>query len=120
MKKLYLLLIIFLNVSLTFNLSAQNGVLRGIVYDYTTKKEVFGAHIQLINNDSTINKDFTTDITGKYNFENLPDSYYSIIGTKEGYEKVMSSGIRVMSNKITFADIKLPPENKKNRKKKKN
>src|ERR1700756_4825026 len=98
------LLCIFLFVSFISysSFSQQTGVLKGVVYDFTTHEKLPGATIRLVNN---LNKGAATDIDGKYLLE-LDTGYHQLICSYIGLRNDTFS-VYIIANVIKEQDIHL-------------
>ena len=70
------------------------------------------ANFTVIANDASSGRQLgtTTDVEGRFRIENVPDGSYDVTATREGFQTVTVSGIRVQSNERRSIDIVTGPE----------
>ena len=85
-------------------LQAQQGALKGKIFDKDTKEPVPFANIILDNNGTQIGGT-TSDFDGNYTIKPIPPGKYDLKATFVGYKTVLTKGITIASDKIRFHDI---------------
>lgn len=104
MKLHYYLFIVY--VLLTSNLLAQQGVLKGRVFNSINNESIPFASVYL----DTISKGTTTDINGNYRFDNLKPGTYTIYCRFLGFKQARIFDIIVNNTKPTTVDFALIEE----------
>lgn len=103
MKKWFFLLIL---VSVTNLLSAQNGTLKGRVYNGINNEPLPFVNIVL----EGTNYGGSSDIDGNYKIENIPAGTYNVAASFVGYKKSVQSEIIITSARPTNLDIPMEEE----------
>ncbi|MBI5219511.1 MAG: carboxypeptidase-like regulatory domain-containing protein [Bacteroidia bacterium] len=103
MKKLIFLAVVILGLYTV--VSAQNGTIKGIVYDEGGKDPLPGANVFVKIGDNK--RGTATDERGSYTIKPLPAGSYDVTVTFIGRSPKTVSGAYVYSDKITFVNIVL-------------
>jgi hypothetical protein len=80
--------------------------LTGAVTD-RTGAVIAGATVSVINPVTGQARKVSTDSQGRYVFENLPPGNYNLKTSSRGFESYAHSGIAIISNQTTVADVAL-------------
>src|ERR1035437_985171 len=88
-------------IVLSSQVFAQNGVLKGRIYDAKTNQALEFAAILI--QGTTISS--TTDVEGNYAFTGLEPGFKRLVISLVGYEKTISSEVQVQGNQTTFLDV---------------
>jgi len=80
---------------------AQNGVLKGRIYDAKTNQALEFAAILI--QGTTISS--TTDVEGNYAFIGIEPGFKRLVISLVGYEKTISSEVQVQGNQTAFLDV---------------
>lgn len=99
MKKLALLLIILCG---GMALQAQNGSIRGHVYDKDSGEPIIFGTVQLFSPNDTLGNN--TDFEGFFSFGNLPKGNYRLVITYVGYDS-LTLEIPLKSNQIFYQQL---------------
>ena len=92
----------------TFNLFAQeNGTIKGVVIDKTSKQPLPFANIKILN---YIQHDSITDSLGNFEIKNVIEGNYSIIINAINYQELTINDIRIIRNKTNYLEIELQLE----------
>ncbi len=86
-------------------LFSQVGKLRGKVTDKETGDPIAGVNILIEGSDRSI----STDLDGDYILIGLPPGTYSVQAEYVGYQRLVCSNVRILSNLTTTLDIQLKP-----------
>jgi hypothetical protein len=103
-KKNSLFLLLF--ILLSYNLSAQKGVLKGRVSNQINNEAIPFASVYL----DSVQNGTTSDKNGNYRFENLKPGTYTLYASFLGFKKVRIFDVNVSLNKPTTIDIALIEE----------
>ncbi len=104
LRKIYLLLILFLSVVSAPSVFAQTpGILKGQITDLLTKENVIGAGV-LISGTSL---GAATDVEGNFVINRVPPGTYSIVISSVGYQKATIQNITIEADKITLLNTTL-------------
>ncbi len=101
MKKIFFLLL----VSTCLSLSAQNGIIKGIVLDQQSENPLVGATVQLLYAEQETG--VITDFDGRFTLKNVPVGRRSIRISFIGFETNTIPNIEVTSGKDIFLSITL-------------
>jgi len=93
--------ILFFVLLLSSQAFAQNGVLKGRIYDAKTNQAIEFAAILI--QGTTISS--TTDVEGNYTFTGLEPGFKRLVISLVGYEKTISSEVQVQGNQTAFLDV---------------
>ena len=93
----YLVLII----TFSFNAFAQNGSIKGRVFNEKTNEPLEFATVQI--QGTTIGS--TTDLDGNFIFTGITPGFVRLLVTYVGFEKTLSPEIQVQGNQTAFIDI---------------
>jgi hypothetical protein len=104
MKRKYLLFLLI--TFLSYQIFAQNGVLKGRVYNSINNEPIAFASVYI----DTISKGTISDIDGNFRFENLKPGIYTVYCSFLGFKKTQLFDIRVTSIKPTVINIALIEE----------
>ncbi len=85
---------------------AQQGSLQGQVRDKDTKEAIPFANIVLENNGTQVGGT-TSDFDGNYTIKPIPPGKYDLKATYVGYKTVLTKGVLISGDKISFYDIDL-------------
>ena len=96
----YLVLII----TFSFNAFAQNGSIKGRVFNEKTNEPLEFATVQI--QGTTIGS--TTDLDGNFIFTGITPGFVRLLVTYVGFEKTLSPEIQVQGNQTAFIDIPVP------------
>lgn len=96
----YLVLIIIFS----FNAFAQNGSIKGRVFNEKTNEPLEFATVQI--QGTTIGS--TTDLDGNFIFTGITPGFVRLLVTYVGFEKTLSPEIQVQGNQTAFIDIPVP------------
>jgi hypothetical protein len=111
MKKIALYVVVCTLVACGFAgfASAQTtgGTLRGAVTD-SQGLAIADASVTITNNDTKVTTPLSTTAAGIYNYPDLPVGNYSITVEKDGFQKVVRSGIQIFANQVTEVNLNLP------------
>lgn len=77
-----------------FAQSTNSGDIRGTVTDFSGAK-IVGATVTVLDNDTGVSKDFTTDAAGLYDTSSIVAGNYTITFTKEGFEQTIRGPINL-------------------------
>jgi hypothetical protein len=105
MKKHFLLSLLFISQALFPQNNKQN--IRGVVTDKQTLTPLFGANVQLVNNE---NIGTITDEKGNFILPNIRPDRYEIKISSVGYKTVIVPNVVVISGKETILDITMEEE----------
>ncbi|RNC87341.1 MAG: hypothetical protein ED556_06985 [Winogradskyella sp.] len=94
-----------------FNTYFCEQTITGVVRDDRTNEVIPEATVKLIDEDGKILKEYTTDVDGKYIFENLLcNKTYTVLGTKPDFKDDQKTVATSDENeKVNVADLKLIP-----------
>jgi hypothetical protein len=111
MKKIALYVVVCTLVACGFAgfASAQTtgGTLRGAVTD-SQGLAIADASVTITNNDTKVTTPLSTTAAGIYNYPDLPVGNYSITVEKDGFQKVVRSGVQIFANQVTEVNLNLP------------
>jgi Carboxypeptidase regulatory-like domain/TonB dependent receptor-like, beta-barrel len=111
MKRLMIcsLLCMFLAFGFAGFAAAQTtgGTLRGTVTD-SQGLAIASAMVNITNNDTKVTIPLSTTASGLYNYPDLIVGTYSITVEKDGFQKVVRSGIQLFANQVTEVNVSLP------------
>ena len=99
MKRLVYLFVLLTSVAV----SAQSGVIRGVVIDQQSNFPLFGASIELLGQESSVGT--TTDFDGNFILEDVPLGRQTIRVTYVGYESVTLPNIQVTAGKNASINV---------------
>jgi outer membrane receptor protein involved in Fe transport len=88
---------------------SQTGSIEGVIIDNTNDGVISNAVIKLESADLSKTLQTTSDILGKFKFENIPLSNYTLKVTRLGYKKTVIENINVSEGKISKQNILLTP-----------
>ncbi|MCK5076627.1 MAG: TonB-dependent receptor [Calditrichia bacterium] len=101
-SKIFIILILTLQITI----AANNGRIKGILVEYTTKQPLVGANVII---SGTIYGD-VTDNNGKYFIKDVPEDIYKLEIQYIGYASHFETDVRVIRNKTTYVkEIALVP-----------
>ncbi len=83
------------------------GTLRGAVTD-SQGLPITGAAVSIVNNDTKVTIPLSTTAAGLYNYPDLAVGTYSVTVEKDGFQKVVRSGIQIFANQVTEVNLTLP------------
>ena len=83
------------------------GTLRGAITD-SQGLPITGASVSILNNDTKVTIPLSTTAAGLYNYPDLAVGNYSITVEKDGFQKVVRSGIQIFANQVTEVNLTLP------------
>lgn len=66
---------------------------------------IMNLKINLTNRDKTFNKTDTTDVNGRYNFDNLPNDDYYLLFLNEEDEKIIEDSTYIFKGKVTMKGL---------------
>lgn len=66
---------------------------------------IMNLKINISNKDKTINKTYTTDSTGKYDFSNLPNDEYYLLFLNEEDEKIIVDSTYIFKGQVTMKGL---------------
>jgi len=101
--KTYIHLFIILLFVITSSVSAQSGTVTGIVTDASTKEQLIGANILIVELE---NIGAATDVEGKFLIK-VPVGSYSVRASLIGYTPVVKTDIIVKTGSEVYLDIQL-------------
>lgn len=117
-----LLLVFLLSMSFTFKGESlgfipyfESGIIKGTVYDESTKRTVPSATIELYR-ENTIIKNVSSDSKGDFIFTNIPVGDYKLKVTKAGYDAFYKGNVKVVAGKTTLVNVYMKTSVKKERK----
>ena len=89
--------------------SAQTtgGTLRGAVTD-SQGLAIADANVSITNTETKVTTPLSTTGAGLYNYPDLAVGTYSITVEKDGFQKVVRSGIQIFANQVTEVNLSLP------------
>lgn len=105
MKKLFVLLITFIFVSLG-NTYGQNGTLKGGVLDKDNNEGIPFARIDLKQDSITVIRS-SSDFDGNYSIKSIPSGFYDLQVSSVGYLPILIRGIQIHQGKIEFLDVQM-------------
>ena len=83
------------------------GTLRGAVTD-SQGLAIADASVSITNTATQVTIPLSSTAAGLYNYPDLPVGTYSITVEKDGFRKVVRSGIQIFANQVTEVNITLP------------
>ena len=83
------------------------GTLRGAVTD-SQGLAIADASVSITNNETKVTTPLSTTGAGLYNYPDLAVGTYSITVEKEGFQKVVRSGIQIFANQVTEVNLTIP------------
>jgi len=95
--------IILLFIILPFNLLAQSGVIKGVVFNSTSNQPIEFATVAI--EGTTLG--MQTNETGNYEFKNLPTGLYNLVVSYVGFKKKSVLEIQVSNAKPAIVDVAL-------------
>ncbi len=101
MRKLLLLTTL---IMITLSTFAQEGTIKGRVFNMKTNEPIEFATIQI--EGTTIGS--TSDLDGNFIFTGIKPGFVKLIARSVGFETTVSSEIQVQGNQTTFVDIAVP------------
>ena len=101
MRKLLLLTTL---IMITLSSFAQEGTIKGRVFNMKTNEPIEFATIQI--EGTTIGS--TSDLDGNFIFTGIKPGFVKLIARSVGFETTVSSEIQVQGNQTTFVDIAVP------------
>src|SRR6202166_3645150 len=107
---MYLAVAIFLSISFSLFLSAQNpnGALRGEVQD-TSSARVPGAQVKVQSNGSSMSREVTADERGEFRIDGLPPGSYRVTVTARGFAEA-TADVNVAVSLVRDLTVALRPE----------
>ncbi len=109
MKKInYILLFIYLLLSLSISVSAQNGIVKGRVYDYINNEPL--PFVNVIVSGTAIVA--VSDIDGNFSITGLQNGFVQLRATSVGYESTQSDEIQVTNAKVAYVEIAMQQSTK--------
>lgn len=84
------------------------GAIQGTVAD-STGAAVPGAQVTVTSNETSLERHAVTDDAGNYSFTELPLGQYSVAAEKTGFQKRVSTGVRVDVGNSARVDVTLDP-----------
>ena len=107
---MYLAVAIFLSISFSLFLSAQNpnGALRGEVQD-TSSARVPGAQVKVQSNGSSMSREVTADERGEFRVDGLPPGSYRVTVTARGFADA-TANVNVAVSLVRDLTVALRPE----------
>jgi hypothetical protein len=105
-----LAVVIFLSISFSLFLSAQNpnGALRGEVQD-TSSARVPGAQVKVQSNGSSMSREVTADERGEFRIDGLPPGSYRVTVTARGFAEA-TADVNVAVSLVRDLTVALKPE----------
>lgn len=100
MKRIITTLVVLLSVMV--QLSAQNGIIRGNVFDAETGEPILYGTVRLLDTKFGT----TTDLDGFFSFGNVPTGNYTLVANYIGYDST-SVNINVAAGKIVYERLQL-------------
>jgi len=97
-------LLLFILITLSFSLFAQQGVVKGNVYNAKTNEPIEFANILIEGTDIGS----TSDLDGNYIFTGIAPGFIRLRVSYIGFETTTSAEIQVQGNQTTFVDIAVP------------
>ncbi len=83
------------------------GTLRGAVTD-SQGLAIADASVSITNTATQVTIPLSSTAAGLYNYPDLPVGTYSITVEKDGFQKVVRSGIQIFANQVTEVNVSLP------------
>jgi hypothetical protein len=107
---MHLAVVIFLSISFSLFLSAQNpnGALRGEVQD-TSSARVPNAQVKVQSNGSSMSRDVTADERGEFRIDGLPPGSYRVTVTARGFAEA-TADVNVAVSLVRDLTVVLRPE----------
>lgn len=102
------LLALFLTLLTTLSF-AQSGRLGGTITDKNDSEPLVGAHVILLQNNTT-KAGVVTDYNGQYIFESITPGNYTLRISYIGYKTIDIPNIAIKAGQLTKEDIELTPE----------
>jgi len=90
--------------------AAEMGKFVGVVIDARTGKPLSLATVQLSGGSLTENKQVATDVSGKYEFGDVPVGTYRLVISFVGYTMFSQRNIKVLAEKVTTVNAELEQE----------
>lgn len=97
-------ILFILLLSISFNVSAQTGAIRGRVIDNVTEQPIQGVSVVFVGDSSIAT---VTDNNGQYKLKNLPVGRVNLRMNFIGYETLVLSDISIMSGKDEPIDARM-------------
>jgi len=99
MKNIYLLLVVLFA---SFNLQAQDGIIKGKVLDAENNPQEFVNVLLLNPADTSLIKGVVTNFEGEYTFEKLPADSYLISASMIGFNDAFAPIVKLTNNTINL------------------
>jgi carboxypeptidase family protein len=107
MKRLYLLLMFVLALTLAANAQTTSGSMTGSVTD-PNQAVVTGATVSLTNEAKSLTLTATTDKEGRFVFPQVSPGTYKLTIDADGFKKLERTGLLLVANdRLTLGDLKL-------------
>ena len=117
MRKIILLLSIFLVSINTYSQSSDNGSIRGFIYDKSSGEPIMFCNVFL--KGTTIGA--STDINGMYNISKIKAGNYTLLATYIGYDtssveinlkagKIITTNLEISESSVQLNEVKISAE----------
>lgn len=102
LKKIFFILAVAI---ISTNVFAQSGTLQGKVVDASNGEAIAFANVSIESNGQVVTGGMT-DFDGKFVIKPIPAGNYDVKASYVGYHTLQYKGLKIMSGKITFQDLK--------------